>query len=109
IVGVGNIMLITVKERTKEIGIRKALGATPGSIIGMILQEAVLITIVAGYLGMVAGIGLIELVASFIPEVPPGGGGGPGGGMNFMGKPEVDFESAVIATLVLIVAGTIAG
>lgn len=108
IVGVGNIMLITVKERTKEIGIRKALGATPGSIIGMILQEAVLITIVAGYVGMVLGIALIELVASFIPDVPPGGGG-PGGGMNFMGKPEVDFETAAIATLVLIVAGTIAG
>lgn len=107
IVGVGNIMLITVKERTKEIGIRKALGATPASIIGMILQESVLITIVAGYLGMVFGIGIIELVASFIPDVPPGGG--KGGGMNFMGKPEVDFATAAIATLVLIVAGTIAG
>lgn len=108
IIGVGNIMLITVKERTREIGIRKALGATPMSIIGMILQESVFITIIAGYLGMIAGTGLIELIASFIPEPTPGRGG-EGGGMSFMGKPEVDFMVAMSATVILILMGTIAG
>lgn len=108
IIGVGNIMLITVKERTREIGIRKALGATPMSIIGMVLQESVFITIIAGYLGMIAGVGLIEGVASIIPEPKPGGGG-EGGGMSFMGKPEIDFMVAMSATIILIIMGTIAG
>lgn len=108
IIGVGNIMLITVKERTREIGIRKALGATPMSIIGMILQESVFITIIAGYLGMIAGIGLVEGVASIIPEATPGRGGD-GGGMSFMGKPEIDFAVAMSATVILILMGTIAG
>ena len=110
IIGVGNIMVITVKERTREIGIRKAMGATPWSIVSMILQEAVLITVVAGYLGLVAGVGLIELIASFIPEASPSmDGSGGGGAMNFLGKPEVDFGTAVLATIILIVCGTIAG
>lgn len=110
IIGVGNIMVITVKERTREIGIRKAMGATPFSIISMILQEAILITVVAGYMGLIAGVGLIELIASFIPESQPSmDGSGGGGAMNFLGKPEVDFTAAVAATIILIVCGTIAG
>lgn len=98
IVGVSNIMMISVKERTKEIGIRKALGAKPVSIVSMIVQEAVLITSVAGYLGLAAGILLLEAVGSMIPSE----------GAVFA-NPEVKFGVAVAATVLLILAGSLAG
>ncbi len=97
VVGVSNIMIIVVKERTKEIGIRKAIGATPGSIIGLILMEAIVITSFAGYLGLLAGVGLLELLTSSLPQ------------NDFFRNPEVDFQVAVIATIVLVFAGTLAG
>ncbi len=97
IVGVSNIMIIVVNERTKEIGIRKAIGATPYSIVGMILLEAVFITGIAGYIGLLLGIGVLEGVSSILPENP------------FFLNPEVDFTIAIISTLVLVLAGTIAG
>ncbi len=97
IVGVSNIMMIIVKERTKEIGIRKAIGATPALIVGQIILEAVFITAVAGYIGLISGIGLLELANSI------------GMDSDFFKKPEVDFKAAVYATLLIIVAGALAG
>ncbi len=96
VVGVGNIMLIIVKERTKEIGIRKALGALPISIIGMILQEAVFVTMFAGLFGLIFGLGLLELVGPQIQH-------------DFIKYPQVDFNIAISAVFVLVFAGAIAG
>ena len=96
VVGVGNIMLIIVKERTKEIGIRKALGASPLSIITMVLQEAVFITVIAGFSGLIFGLLVWELV-------------GPSVEADFFTRPEVDFNVAVTTLVILIVAGAFAG
>lgn len=103
ITGVSNIMLITVRERTREIGIRKALGAKSGSIIRSILMESVLITSIFGYFGMFMGVGLGELVSSIL-ETP---------GLEDVGymfkNPTIDVGVAVGAMLVLIVSGILAG
>src|SRR5690554_2893232 len=96
VVGVGNIMLIIVKERTKEIGIRKALGASPFSIISMILQEAIFITLVSGFSGLLVGLIFWELI-------------GPSVEADFFTRPEVDFNVAVTTLIILIVAGAFAG
>jgi len=97
VVGVSNIMIIVVNERTKEIGIRKAIGATPWSIIFLIIFESVIITAFAGYIGLVGGIGLLELVSKFMPA------------SEFFRNPEVDFSIAVSATIVLVLSGMLAG
>ncbi len=101
IVGVSNIMLIIVKERTKEIGLRKALGATPGSIIGMILTESVFLTSVSGYLGLVAGTFVIGglnyiMLANNIEN------------QNFY-NPQVNLAVGVGAIFLLVIAGVVAG
>lgn len=106
IVGVSNIMLIVVKERTKEIGIRKAIGASPSSVIGLIMLESILITTIAGYIGLVLGTGLMELVNYFMVQ---SAGATPDQGESVFLNPTVDFNIAVAATLLLIVAGAIAG
>ncbi|MCA9676765.1 MAG: ABC transporter permease [Kofleriaceae bacterium] len=97
IVGVSNIMMIAVKERTKEIGVRKALGATPSSIITMIVEEAVFLTAIAGYVGLVAGVAILQLVAAVLPA------------NDFFSDPTVDLGLAIKATVILIVAGALAG
>jgi len=97
IVGVSNIMMISVKERTKEIGVRKALGATPLSVISLILREAILITGFAGYVGLVLGIGVLEIISRNLPQI------------DFFRSPEANFSIAVGATILLIIAGTLAG
>ncbi|HVY32651.1 MAG TPA: ABC transporter permease [Polyangiaceae bacterium] len=97
IVGIGNIMLISVAERTKEIGIRKALGATPASIIRMVLGEALVLTGVSGYLGLLGGVAVIELVASKVHDAP------------FFRDPSVSLSLALSATLLIMAAGALAG
>jgi putative ABC transport system permease protein len=96
VVGVSNIMMIAVKERTREIGIRKALGATPLSIITMIVQEAVLLTSVAGLLGLAAGVGALEVIPRLVET-------------GFIRNPHVDIRVGASAAIGLVVAGALAG
>lgn len=98
VIGISNIMLIVVKERTKEIGVKRALGAVPYQIITQIMTEAVFLTAISGYFGLIAGIGLLELIDNMI---------GQDGGM-FM-NPTVDITIAIKALLILIVCGALAG
>jgi putative ABC transport system permease protein len=97
IVGVSNIMIISVQERTLEIGIRKALGATPGSVLWMVLTEALLLTSVAGYLGLTAGVALVETIRQNLPE------------NDYVRNPSVDVRVGVVAMLLVILAGALAG
>ena len=107
IVGVSNIMLILVKERTREIGIRKAIGATPLSVIGLVLLESILITTVAGYIGLVMGVGLMELVNMVLEQAAAASTASADN--VFFVNPTVDFKTAVSATLILIFSGALAG
>ena len=101
VIGVSNIMLIVVKERTKEIGIRKALGATPNSIVTMIVQEAIFLTSIAGYLGMLCGMGVIIAIQWVMKENNIEA--------EFFRNPEVDINLVLTALFILIVSGAIAG
>ncbi len=103
VVGVSNIMLVTVRERTFEFGIRKALGAKPSSIIRLILYESVIITSLFGYIGMVLGIGVMELVNNYMVNNPSADGH-----PTFL-NPTLDLSIMVSATVVLVVAGMVAG
>src|SRR5690349_6247856 len=101
IVGISNIMIITVKERTREIGIRKALGATPFKIISTLLLESTLVTAVAGYVGLVVGVGLLELIAFGLRST--------GAKMPYFMNPDVNFQVAMTAIALLVGVGIIAG
>jgi putative ABC transport system permease protein len=97
--GVSNILLIIVKERTKEIGVRKALGATPWSIVSLVVAEGLLLTSLSGYLGVVAGVLGLEAAARAVRNMPTAP----------LSQPEISLKVALIAVLVLIVAGVVAG
>ena len=101
IVGISNIMLITVKERTVEIGIRKALGATPFSIVSALIFESVLITAIAGYLGLVLGVGLLEGINSVLTSANID--------MGYFKRPEVNFQIALTSIIILVSVGMLAG
>jgi putative ABC transport system permease protein len=97
IIGISNIMIFVIKERTKEFGIRKALGAQPASIIGMVVQESVLITTIAGYLGLTLGTYILSAIGNSLAE------------NYFIKDPSVSPEIVIGATITLILSGLIAG
>lgn len=96
-VGVGNTLLISVKERTRELGLRKALGARRSDLVGMVLQEAFVLTSLAGWAGLLAGLGLLELVRQLVPA------------SDFLRDPDVELGSVLWAVGAIVVAGVGAG
>lgn len=109
IVGVSNIMLVSVKERTREIGIRKAIGAPPMSILKTIVLESILITAIFGYIGMLAGIGITEAANFMLEQAAAAQVAGEGPQMSVFKNPTVNLEYVLISTLILIASGVIAG
>ena len=101
VIGVSNIMLIVVKERTKEIGVQRAIGATPANIVSQIIIESVFLTSFAGYFGLALGVGLLELINYFLNAS--------GGQSNMFNNPEVDFNKAMTALVILVISGIFAG
>jgi len=104
VIGVSNIMLIIVKERTKEIGIQRAIGAKPASIISQIIMESVFLTSLAGYLGLLLGVAVIELLNYGLEKATAANSDG-----KMFTRPEVDFSVAITALVILIVCGALAG
>jgi len=96
IIGISNIMVYIVKERTKELGIRKAIGATPGSIVGMIMLESIFVTAIAGYVGLLIGVFTLRAIGDGLEDY-------------FIINPSVETYVVVGATIILVIAGTIAG
>tara|TARA_X000001036_G_scaffold116784_1_gene110071 strand:+ start:128 stop:1360 length:1233 start_codon:yes stop_codon:yes gene_type:complete len=97
IIGISNIMVFVVKERTKELGIRKALGASPRSVISMILQESIFITIISGYFGLFSGMFVLRNIGSALEED------------YFIKDPSIDLSTAIISTVILVIFGAVAG
>ena len=95
--GVSNLMLISVKERTREVGVRKALGATTWSVIGLVVGESVLVTAAAGYSGLILGLLVVELARRYLTGVP------------YLREPHVDLVLGLSASLLLVLAGILAG
>ena len=96
IIGISNIMVFVVKERTKELGIRKAIGASPRNVIGMVLQESILITAISGYIGLFLGILTLSGIGESLEQY-------------FIKNPYIDLNTGIVATIALIVCGGIAG
>lgn len=99
VIGISNIMLIVVKERTKEIGVKRALGATPSQIVFQIMLESLFLTAIAGYMGLCFGIGILEMINTYLV----------GDGGEMFKNPTVDLSIAIKALTILIVSGAIAG
>ena len=97
-IGVSNIMLVTVRERTKEIGIRRALGATPRNIIGQILSESIVLTMLAGVMGIIVGVGILRAVGIALSQSD-----------QFFKDPQISFTMAVASLIILVIIGTMAG
>jgi len=101
VVGVSNIMLIVVRERTKEMGIQRAIGATPWNIMSQVITESVILTTIAGYLGLVIGVGVIEAVNLALAKAATSS--------NMFRNPEIDFQMAMTALAILVISGVLAG
>ena len=95
-IGILTIMIFVVKERTKELGIRKAMGASPNSVVGMVLQESIFITLIAGIVGMVVGIAILSSIGISLEDY-------------FIKYPYVATSTIIKATFALVVCGAIAG
>jgi len=102
-IGVSNIMLVIVKERTRELGIRRAIGATPGTVIRQVILESIVLTLLAGIIGIIAGVWLLEGVASLMNQFSEDGGG------RFFRNPGVELNIVLISLGILILAGVLAG
>ena len=109
IVGVSNIMLVSVKERTREIGIRKAIGAPPSSILKTIIFESIIITTIFGYVGLFMGIGLTEVINFVMEQAASGQAVSDEPQMSVFKNPTVEMGYAFFATLILIISGVLAG
>ena len=103
VIGVSNIMLVIVKERTQEIGIMRAIGATPWKIITQVVSESVFITTIAGYIGLFCGIFLLELINLVLGKAAENGSD------IFIKNPEINITVAIICLVILIISGAIAG
>jgi putative ABC transport system permease protein len=97
VIGISNIMIFVIKERTKEFGIRKALGAKPSSIVGMVVQECILITTLSGYVGLSMGTYILSFIGNSLEK------------KYFIKEPSVNLEIVILATIILIISGLIAG
>ncbi|RHJ93066.1 ABC transporter permease [Parabacteroides bouchesdurhonensis] len=102
IIGVSNIMMVTVKERTKEIGVRRALGAKPMSIITQVMSESLVLTALAGLIGLTLGVFLLDAVNRFLESSGAGDD-------TFFYNPEININTAVAATIILLISGLLAG
>ena len=102
IIGVSNIMMVTVKERTREIGVRRALGATPFNITSQIMSESLVLTALAGLLGLSLGVYILDVLNTILQAQA-------GGKDPFLVDPSVDIETAVAATVILLFSGMLAG